>query len=516
MSKTRHPGRIVGVLVALGFVLMALSATLFPTYRAPDEPEHVDLAIRMSRTWDYPAYDEMSLSEQTDVSLDRVHFMERNLSPDDIAPRGQRGSFADLAPDVPSDRPNRMPQHPPLYYAVLGSLLRIVNAFGGAALPYDMTVWILRIFTAVMVAPLPALAYATVRRLGGTERAGFAAAAFPLMVPQLIHIGSSVNNDGLLILLAAVLTLFVAKVLRGDDSHRTAIAIGVVLGLALLTKGFALVFPIWVVLLYFVVGKRSGEPEIAVTRLAEAALAAFVAGGWWWVRNLIVLGRLQSSLPAHASEATGAPQPIWWAERFIVWFVESFWGWLGWLEVKLPIPLIAVATLVLAVTLAIGLIHPPAGNPITRGEHWILLTPGAIILGIVINRAYSAYVNTGVTAGIQGRYLFPMIAAIAAIAATLWVTLAGSRSRAVPAVVLLAAAIMLEAAFVGIVSTYYGPADPMSTWLYWAPVPSAVPITLFVLIALLYVVALFGVSRGDPRSKATTQPRVMLGNEADG
>ena len=503
MSDRTAIPRVVWIITALGFSLMVLYATLFPTYRAPDEPEHVDLAVYMSREFSYPAYDGLSLSEQTTESKSVARFGYRELVSDDIAARGDRPSFDDLGSDQASEIPNRMPQHPPLYYALIGGLLRIATFVGAGALPFDATVWLLRTFTAVLVSAVPALAYLTAVRLTNSRTAGIAAAIVPLAIPQFTHIGSSVNNDGLLILLSAGLTLLVARVLRGDESGRAAFLIGLVAGLALITKAFALVFPFWIVLLYVMIWRRGMRWQIAATRIGQVAAAAFVAGGWWWFRNLAEFGRLQSSLPAYNDSVDGfVTRPLWWIGRFAVWITESFWGWMGWFEAKLPVLVIAAATLIIVVTLATAIVDWQGRNPITRGEVLYLLSPTVLIGAIVIQRAYAVYADTGVTRGIQGRYFFPLIVALSAVLAATWIGVAGRRSRFVPVVVLGGAAVMQTSAVFVIVTTYYGSdgdafSESLGSWLAWSPLPPWVTIPVLVTVIVLFPVAADAVRRNE-------------------
>ncbi len=493
----------VWIITALGFSLMVLYATLFPTYRTPDEPEHVDLAIHMSREFSYPAYDGLFLSEQTTESKGITRFGYRELVSDDIAARDDRPSFDDLGSDQASDTPNRMPQHPPLYYALMGTLLRFAGFFGAGALSFDATVWILRILTAILVSAVPVLAYLATVRLTRSRAAGVAAAVVPLAVPQFTHIGASVNNDGLLILLSAGLTVLVARVLRGDESARTAVLIGLVTGFALITKAFALVFPFWIVLLYIIVWRRGMRWQTAGVRVAQAAATAFVAGGWWWFRNLVVLGRLQSSLPAYDDGVEGfVTRPLWWIGRFAIWITESFWGWMGWFEAKLPILVIGAATLVIVITVVAAIVDWRDRNSITRGEVLYLLSPTVLIGAIVVQRAYAVYSDTGITRGIQGRYFFPLIVALAAVLATTWIGAAGRWSRFVPLAVLAGATAMQVSAVLVIITTYYGLdggalTDGFGSWLAWSPLPVWATAGIVIAVVVLFAITMDAVRRCD-------------------
>ena len=65
-------------------------------------------------------------------------------------------------------------------------------------------VGVLRLLSAALLLPLPLLAAAAARRLGAGPPVAIAAALLPLGVPQLAHVGASLNNDVLLVLLGAL------------------------------------------------------------------------------------------------------------------------------------------------------------------------------------------------------------------------------------------------------------------------------------------------------------------------
>ena len=100
-------------------MLLAYSL-LAPTYRAPDEPLHVDLAHLFAEDLQYPAWDDRDTGSGILRSLNHsgFHTGSKHLDAGDAAPRGDRPSLDEL--EVP-ERPrsiNQLPQHPPLYYLI--------------------------------------------------------------------------------------------------------------------------------------------------------------------------------------------------------------------------------------------------------------------------------------------------------------------------------------------------------------------------------------------------------------
>ncbi|NHZ71443.1 MAG: DUF2142 domain-containing protein [Proteobacteria bacterium] len=341
----------------------------------------------------------------------------------------------------------------------MGLVYGLLSFVGLERASYDVVVMVTRASNVIFAAAIPVLAYLTTVRLSRNRMAGIAAAAVPLAIPQLIHIQGSVNNDNLWILLASLTTYFVARVLRGDITSRTALMLGLLVGLSLFTKAFALVMPLWIAILYLIVWRRGTRFVVAATRLTQAGVVALIAGGWWWFRNLIVYGRIQASVPIYRDAEAIEPDLVFWLKTFVTWLTESFWGWMGFFEAKLPVIVIAGATLVVVVTVVLALIPTRRWQrSINQGEILFLLLPALMIVPIVVVRAYAVYVDTGITAGIQGRYLFPSVTALAAILATTWMVVGSRAARLVPSLTLGWVAVMQIAGIASAIGVFYGAA----------------------------------------------------------
>jgi hypothetical protein len=267
-----------------GLLLVGWSL-LAPLSRAPDEFDHMDLVLQQATGAAYPSYNGRHVSK----GVDRVFwvytpgFLGHWLTVEDAPPRGARETLAEWGGDGPSATPNQIPQHPPLYYKAVSSALRVERKVIPGNAPLEDEWWFLRLVNVLIVLPIPPLAWLATRRLGAGKLAALTAAAIPLAVPQLTHIGGSINNDNLLILLGAILAALLAGVLGGRARIVDAIAIGVVTGLALLTKAFALAFIPWIALVY---GYRAWRVRAARKEYTVALLVAgfvvAVVGAWWY------------------------------------------------------------------------------------------------------------------------------------------------------------------------------------------------------------------------------------------
>jgi hypothetical protein len=489
LPSIRAIPRSVWLVTGIFALLLLGYSVLLPTYRGPDEPQHVDLILAVRQTHSYPDFDRRSVSERIVRSEQVVRFADRSrhLRRDEAPPRDARRTLASFGLDVPSDVPNQLPQHPPLYYATMATILSGIDALvPGGPWPFDRVVVVLRLLDVALLLPLPLIGFAVVRRLGWPSEAAVAASVVPLTIPELTHIGAVVNNDDLLTLLISVLTLLIAGVITGDRSVRTACWIGVVGGLALLTKGFGLVVPVWVALAYLVPTGIPRRAAAAVRPLAVALILSTVVGGWWWIRNELVFGRIQPGIQLTPLRPGFVPHPLSWSGDFVVRMAERFWGWFGWFDVRLPLVAIAVASGAAAIGIVGAVVR--GGRPWRRTSLLLLVAPAAGITLMVAAGAYDAY-RRGGHGGIQGRYLFAGVLGLAAVIALGLCHVFGRRARLVAPLLLVGAIAMQLTAVRTIVRFYWGPdgsasfAERLRAMLAWSTWPT--PMALAAAVALV-------------------------------
>jgi small subunit ribosomal protein S36 len=503
--------------------LTAAWSVLTPLTEAPDEPAHLGLVLHVAETGDHPAYDELQHTRGLfQLCVDHAASASWCRTADERAagvvirdhPAAAAPARADRARwDDPAfrrrepGRMNQMPQHPPLYYGLMATGLEAWRRVAPDA-TVDTELAFLRLLNVVLVLPLPWLAWTTARRLGVADQAGAAAALVPLAVPQLTHIGATLNNDNLFVLLASALTALLAGAARGDRSVRTAVLVGLTLGLALLTKGFGVVLPPVVGLAYWV-GTGSGDPRTTWRRRARAAappaggsLALAVAlSGWWYIGNLVTAGRLMPSiedsgrLHPETRPAGFAPHAGEYLGSTLGRLVGGFWGDFGWRRVHLPLPVSVVATVVVVVVAVLALRGESTSR---RASFAVLLAPLTLLAGFVVVRSAVIYAETGRLAFQQGRYLFGgLTAAAVVVGAGLHERLAG---RAV-GVVAVAATLMQATAVACCLDGWWsasdvGPRAALQATIAWGGWPA--PVAAALLVLPLVVVALTTAGRSLP------------------
>ena len=119
---------------------------------------HVDLAHVFSEEFEYPAWDERDTGSGILHSLNIVQFHtgSRHLEASAAPPKDDRPSINELDEQPRQRGINQLSQHPPLYYAVAGTLERGVELVTGNPIgAFDVEAWFYRLVSILLVAPLP-------------------------------------------------------------------------------------------------------------------------------------------------------------------------------------------------------------------------------------------------------------------------------------------------------------------------------------------------------------------------
>jgi 4-amino-4-deoxy-L-arabinose transferase-like glycosyltransferase len=526
---------LITVLVMLTGVLWAVLA---PPFRAPDEPQHVNSVLRLAYGGGWPAAGEALVGPAVDAARGRAalrtdlpgrHFDREDVPPFlAVPPVPDRDRFvvdagnalADPVPagtstrHLPKDAVDQMTQHPPLYYALAALALR---GTGMAEARWDHQLLALRLFDVALLLPVPLLAAAAARQLSGSRPAALVAASFTLFVPQAGHIMGSVTNDALVTLSGAVVTYLCVVVLGGDLRVRTAVWLGVAVGVGLLTK-VMVVFALPMVAAAYLVARGARARRLRGALLTGAV--ALAVGGWWWVRNLLVLGTVQPvGIPDRFAE--GEPTGAWYFLRTgVTQLTRSFFGNFGWFELRIPDGVFWTAAVTIGALAVIAAVRLPAAR---RGLGVVLLLPAALWLAVLVN-AWPGYQETGLVIAVQGRYLFAGLAALSVTTALGAAVLLGPRiGQAVPWLVGAACAAAASGLAFGFWGFYQGPtstvADATARWAGWSPLTGpqlALLVSALVLVAVAAVLACGLFARSTALAETTAVPQARTATIAAG
>lgn len=508
-ARSDRPPALVWALVALHVAVMLMCSLLYPATYGYDEPQHVDMAYAYSKQLHFYAPGERRVAAGVARTQRGPSYPPRRSFSDIVPqPRGQRPSLDEQggSRQLQGGLPNQQVQHPPLYYLLGAAVLRLPGVGG---LPFDRQLWLLRLLSVLLLAPLPPLAWAAARALLGPGPPALAAAVLPVTVPGLSRLGGSFNNDTLLIVLGAVLVWLLARVLAGDFRVRTGAWTGAALVAALLTKGFALVLPP-VVLAGYAVAAARHRPGLR--RVAVPGLVALGVGGLgllWWLRNLLLFGAVQPTGWGDdvLARILGPARPGGTPAQFVVGFsrlmARRMWGGIGLPERPLlSVGLCYAWVAVLVLLVGVGVL---AGT----GGRWGRAAVVVLILPVVLTAATVAYQSWGVfhthgsrLVAVQARYLYVGLTGLGvAFAAGLARAVPGRAARWVPGGLLalglatqvwawrtLAQAWWVPAAARGrLGAAVRGAVDGISAW---SPFPPVVTFAPFVGSAALAVLAL--------------------------
>ncbi len=368
--------------------------------------------------------------------------------------------------DPANPDPNYEFHQPPLYYA----LALPVYLLAGSNESAQQAV---RFFTLLLSLALVYLAFGLCRVLAPEEPwAAVAAAGVVAFLPMQLAIATTIGNDALTEVLAAVALLLMVVHLRAAGRHRAGevqappglrgmAALGLVIGLAMLTKSMALLLlPVaWLAALF---GAR-GPDGLSWRRLARDAGAAtgvaLVVCGWWLGRNQVLYGDPLAQAAFLEAFKGLRPSPESFIAEFEVPSVASYVG----------------QVMILTAVGFTGLFGPVHGNRFAFFPAWVYFATG--LMAAVAAVGFARYLERGrlrewqtqgwAVAGVfallllasfirfnfsffqaQARYLFPVLPA-AASAFALGLRAIFSNRRA-PYVLMGAVIVLAVLAFAGL------------------------------------------------------------------
>jgi small subunit ribosomal protein S36 len=243
-------------------------------------------------------------------------------------------------------------------------------------------------------------------------------------------------------------------------------------------------------------------------------------GGWWWVANVVRYGE---PLP---SRYYNLVSPVESDVRDFGMFLETwsgittrrFWGDFGWFDVHISDVAVTVASVIVVVGIVVACTRRDrvAGTP--RGDRLLLAAPFLLLVLVQFVNALRAYVSLGRLPGLQGRYWFGAMAALAVVVALGLANLLSRAQRVLPLTMLTGAVTMNALGVSAVLGTYWGEpgsaiADRFDAVVAWAPIEGeliaagAVLGCVVLAATIAQVVALTLRSGRDEPSAKTPDPR---------
>jgi 4-amino-4-deoxy-L-arabinose transferase-like glycosyltransferase len=231
--------------------------------------------------------------------------------------------------------------------------------------------------------------------------------------PMLLYIAGSANNDNLVTLLGALMLWLSLRALERGFPWLNTVAIGLVWGLAMLTKlnGLLLLVPWSAALLVASWDRR--DWQLFLSRALAIMVLALGLAGWWFVRNELLYGELfalETMLDIWGKRLDRGPSALFEA---IVYAWQSLWGRFGYGQIVLPGPFNWGFT-------ALALLAGAGGLLSLRRPGWRDTLSGRWLVMVMTVAGYAAalfYFIVRNPTGANGRYLFPAFPALAILLA---------------------------------------------------------------------------------------------------
>jgi hypothetical protein len=262
----------------------------------------------------------------------------------------------------------------------------------------------------------------------------FVAALFVALTPQFLYMSAVINNDNMVVALSLVALVMLVYAIRFGYSWRLFGWMGLAMAAGSLAKVNALTLypPVALGLIYLWWRDKWSMNRLLLYGSIILGTWAIMAG-WWYLRNLIVLGDFTGTTPLAitAGGASGVPTGLdnLWDEFVGVYY--SFWGLFGWFNIIAPPLLYDWVTFFLGIAL-IGVIYAL----LRRQTSWDarIITLLLVIHAIVVFLSWWRF--RGMVPAAQGRMLFSVLGVLAIGTAYGMLVWKPSFPRIVPAVFL--------------------------------------------------------------------------------
>jgi len=395
----------VWIIIAVYLSLGTLYAVKTPAWQVPDEPAHYNYVRFIAEGRGLPV---LQPGDYDQVYLESI---KSNKFP----------------PSMPIDSIRYESWQPPLYYVLAAPIYLVTN---GSLLA-------LRLFSVMLGGFVVVLAFSIVHRLApNSPTLALGTAAFVAFVPQHVAMMAGAQNDSLAELLLAMIVFQISD--KSQISNEKWVTIGVLLGLALVTKGTIYIAAPLVAMATWLAYRSLPALRARKWLIKSAALVsvpALMIALPVWIRNVVVYGWPDFFVVIrHDAVVIGQPTSAEWIAKFglggylsqfIATTFHSFWGQFGWMGVPMngryygALAFLSLAAFAGFVWWLIPNINPPkergAGfqisNPTARSENphlsfdiWHLIFAAWILFAVLLYLGYNVkYVQ------FQGRYLFPAL-----------------------------------------------------------------------------------------------------------
>jgi len=384
---------VLWIILAAGVALAAGYAFGVPPWNAPDEPAHYNYIRHLATTGQLPELKPGDWDAQLLERLKSSRF-----------PKGE-----------PVDSIAYEGHQPPAFYLLATPVYKAT-----AGLPIEEQVVALRLLSVAISGVTVVLSFLLVRAIFPDDLPlQLAVAGFVAFLPMRSAVAGSISNDALAELVGTLILLSLVRILKEGLLRGSALLLGALLGLALLTKMTVYSYvPMALVAVLFSPkrGRNGAHPRAWLVVIAVAV--ALLVSGWWFVRNGMVYGMTDIfGLQRHDQVVVGQPRLERLDAATVSYFVntlfQSFWGQFGWMGILMHSQVYFALKMVSALA-ALGMLLYLARtmvgkSPLAPHQKGSLLLMGVAVVGVAVQLV--VYNLSFIQA--QGRYLFPALTPIA-------------------------------------------------------------------------------------------------------
>ncbi len=309
---------ILTTFLALGIIYSIIT----PLFEAPDELQHYARIKRVAEALGliqlHPTVSELSHQEQYQQPL--YHLL------------GALATFWDDAGDMP--RLLWFNPHADIGVAKADGNVNLLIHTSAESFPYRGTalgVHTLRLLSVLMGTGTVLLTYLIALEIfPQRQHLALGAAAVNAFIPQFVFISGAVNNDNLVTILASLVLWLLIPLVETPMSVKRSVAIGVVIGLATLTKVNSLGMLLLAVVVLAISSYRQHSVKIFLSRTTLLLATVALVSGWRFVRNWQRYGDPTALQMFLNTLAPRHPQPTL-RQLMAEWgdYAQSLWGLFG-------------------------------------------------------------------------------------------------------------------------------------------------------------------------------------------
>jgi hypothetical protein len=348
--------RLISILFLITFLKGLIFIFLIPPFQTPDEPNHYDYAVYLSKIniFDYLGGKfniseidrDKIVTEEVNHLLSQTQFQDIPFFYDEKAKIGLFDFIRDnknyKSPDSSGSLSKeqflgRAYNYPPLYYFYESALLRVADIF---QINVVVKFLLARLFSFLLFMAALVFVYKSLKIINFSMYTSVIILTLIALQPQLSMLSISVQPDILALLLITAGLYFALKFVN-DFVLRDFYLFHLSAGLLLLVKiqFFISFYPVLMVLIFYILFSFKKIDKRFLFHSLLSFLIVFVLGGWWYIRSSILYGNLLGYIGFESTQTSFFSNLFYWISFRGRLIFKSFWGVWGWLDYAYPLVL---------------------------------------------------------------------------------------------------------------------------------------------------------------------------------